>query len=347
MASINTEFGKELKKYGGYDFKACYNCGTCTAVCSLSTEEDSFPREMLRFSVLGLKSDIESSLKPWLCYYCGQCSTYCPESANPAELMMTLRRWLTSRYDWTKLSGLLYRSLPLTIIFMVIAAVGVLALAFSKNFNLPAIMHTGHTFEMAAIALVFGSILLPNIIRMWWFTILKPGINVPVIKYIKGIWELILHMFTQKRALDCDDNRLRWFEHFILVIGYLGLLFTTVFLDWFSNRNLFVIIFGYAVSIIIFIVTIDFIYDRIKKKKEISKYSQPSDWMFVVWLLMMGLSAFAVRLFIDLKLLENNIWLYLFHLIILVQWALIIVPFGKWTHFLYRSFAMYFAKIRI
>jgi quinone-modifying oxidoreductase subunit QmoC len=25
---------------------------------------------------------------------------------------------------------------------------------------------------------------------------------------------------------------------------------------------------------------------------------------------------------------------------------LIIVPFGKWTHFLYRSFAMYFARLR-
>jgi quinone-modifying oxidoreductase subunit QmoC len=163
---------------------------------------------------------------------------------------------------------------------------------------------------------------------------------------MKGIGELFVHMFTQKRALGCDDNQLRWFEHFILVIGYLGLLFTTVFLDWFSSTSLFVIIFGYLVSVIIFIVTIDFVYDRIRKSKEISKYSQPSDWMFVVWLLLMGFSAFAVRLFIDLKLLENNIWLYLFHLIVLVQWALIIVPFGKWTHFLYRSFAMYFARIR-
>jgi hypothetical protein len=181
---------------------------------------------------------------------------------------------------------------------------------------------------------------------MWWYIILKPGIKVSVIKYAKGIWELVLHMFTQKRALDCNDNLLRWFEHFILVIGYLGLLLTTVFLDWFSSENMFVIILGYALSIIIFIVTIDFVYDRIKKTKEISKYSQPSDWMFVCWLLMMGLSAFAVRLFIDLGLLENNIWLYLVHLIILVQWALVIVPFGKWTHFLYRSFAMYFAEIK-
>lgn len=346
MAEINTEFGQKLEKYGGFDFNACYNCGTCTAVCSLSTEEDSFPREMLRFSTLGLENDIKSSLKPWLCYYCGQCSTYCPQKANPAELMMTLRRWLTSRYDWTKFSGLLYRSISLSVISMLLLAIGVIAFAFSKNYNLESIMHTGHTFEMLAIASVFAIILLPNIIRMWWYIILKPKIKVPFINYIKGIWDLILHMFTQKRALDCDDNKFRWLEHFILVIGYLGLLFITVFLNWFSNENIVIVIAGYIVSAVIFIVTIDFVYDRIKKTKEISKYSQPSDWMFVVWLLLMGISAFAVRLFIDIDILENNKWLYLFHLIILVQWALLIVPFGKWTHFLYRSFAMYFAKIK-
>jgi len=53
-----------------------------------------------------------------------------------------------------------------------------------------------------------------------------------------------------------------------------------------------------------------------------------------------------VRLFIDLDALEMNKWMYLAHLTILVQWALIIVPFGKWSHFLYRSFAMYFEKLK-
>ncbi len=346
MAAITPEFGIELKNFGAFDFNACYNCGTCTAVCSLSTEEDSFPREMLRFSVLGLKDDIKSSLKPWLCYYCGECSTHCPQTANPGELMMSLRRWLTSEYDWTKFSGLLYQSIPLTSITFIVAAIGVLAFSMYESFNLATIMHFGHIFEMIAIAAVFGIILLPNIIRMWWFIILKPKIKVSLLKYVKGLWDLILHMFTQKRALDCDDNNFRWFEHFILVLGYLGLLFTTVFLDWFSSHNLFIIVFGYVVSITVFIVTIDFVSDRIKKKKEISKFSQTSDWMFVIWLFLMGITAFLVRLFIDTGIIENNIWLYLFHLIVLVQWALIIVPFGKWPHFLYRSFAMYFAKIK-
>ncbi len=346
MAAINTEFSRDLSKFGVFDFNACYNCGTCTAVCSLSTETDSFPREMIRFSVLGLEDDIKGSLKPWLCYYCGECTTYCPQKAEPGELMMSLRRWLTSVYDWTGLSGLLYRSLPSTIIAMIVLAVGVLAYAFNEGFNLERLMHTGHLFEMVAIGTVFMVILLPNLVRMWYFIILKPGIRVPLKKYVTALADLFVHMFTQKRTLGCDDSQVRWFEHLILVFGYLGLLFTTVFLDWFSSESAFVITLGYAVSIIIFAVTIIFMAERSSKKREMNAKSQPSDWMFVAWLFMMGISAFAVRLFSDLGILERNIWLYLTHFTILVQWALIIVPFGKWTHFLYRSFAMYFDALK-
>ena len=345
MAGIDPKFGEALKEFGAVNFNACYNCGTCTAVCSLSTPEDSFPRDMVRCSVLGMEDDIKSSLKPWLCYYCGECTTNCPQTANPGELMMSLRRWLTSKYDWTGLSGLLYKSLPLTIIAFLLAAIGVIAFAFNQHFELESIMHFGHYFEMIAIGSVFTFILLPNIIRMWWFVIVKPGIKVSFTTYVKSIGELIVHMFTQKRALGCDDNQFRWFEHLILVLGYLALLFTTVFLDWFGSDNIFIIVLGYVESVIIFLVTFDFVKSRIKQSKAVSTFSQPSDWFFVIWLLLMGLTALIVRAFIDLDILENNNWMYLLHLTVLVQWALIIVPFGKWTHFLYRSFAMYFAKL--
>ncbi len=346
MAAVNNAFSSELKKFGAFDFNACYNCGTCTAVCSLSTETDSFPREMIRYSVLGLEDDIKGSLKPWLCYYCGECTTHCPQVAEPGELMMSLRRWLTSVYDWTGLSGLLYKSMPAAVTAMVLVALGVLTYSFSVGFNLEKIMHTGHLFEMLAIAAVFTVILLPNLVRMWYFIILKPGLKVPLKKYITALADLFIHMFTQKRTLGCDDSQVRWFEHLILVFGYLGLLFTTVFLDWFANDNTFVVIFGYVLSLTVFAVTVIFVSERIAKKRELNKKSQPSDWMFIAWLLMMGVSAFAVRLFIDLGIIETNKWLYLLHLTVLAQWALIIVPFGKWTHFLYRSMAMYFDALK-
>lgn len=109
-----------------------------------------------------------------------------------------------------------------------------------------------------------------------------------------------------------------------------------------SNRE--VIVLGYVESAIIFVVTIDFVSSHMKKKKEVSKNSQLSDWFLVIGLLLIGLTAFIVRLFIDIRIIDTNIWMYLLHLIVLAQWVLIIVPFGKWTHFLYRSFAMYMEK---
>ncbi len=345
MARINPEFTDELKKYGAFDANACYNCGNCTAVCTLSDEENSFPRKMVRYSVLGLESEIQASLDPWLCYYCGECSTTCPREANPGELMMSLRRWLTAKYDWTGLSGLLYKSLAASIAAFVFLAAVVVWFGAYEHFHLETVMHFGHLFEMAAISLVFLLILLPNIIHMWWLTVVKSDKHVPLATYFKALGELIVHMFTQKRALGCDDNQFRWLEHFILVLSYLSLLFTTVFLDWFSTNSMVIIVLGYVESALIFIVTFDFVRHRIIKDKEISKHSQPSDWLFVVWLFMMGLTAFMVRLFIDLNWLEDNVWMYIIQLIVLVQWALIIVPFGKWTHFLYRSFAMYYHKI--
>ncbi|MGI6048397.1 MAG: 4Fe-4S dicluster domain-containing protein [Petrimonas sp.] len=346
MATINPKFGKNLKKYGGFNFNACYNCGNCTAICSISTKDSSFPREMVRFSVLGVEEEIITSTKPWECYYCGECSTHCPQDANPGELMMSLRRWLTAKYDWTGLSGLFYKYIPATILAMLLVLAGVLFFANRVEWNLDTMLHFGHLFEMIVIATVFVVILAPNLVRMWYFTIVKSGVKAPLKTYFTALSDLLVHMFTQKRAKDCDDNHFRWLEHLILVFAYLALLFTTVFLNWFGTENLFVIILGYVESALIFIITVDFVKDRIQKKKALAKKSQPSDWFFVIWLLLMGLTAFLVRLFIDINILESNKWMYLFHLMVLAQWALIIVPFGKWTHFLYRSFAMYFVKIK-
>ncbi len=346
MAKINPEFTKELKSYGAFDVNACYNCGNCTAVCSLSDEENSFPRKMIRLSVLGLEEDIQMSLDPWLCYYCGECSTTCPRQAEPGELMMSLRRWLISKYDWTGLSGLLYKSFTASLTAFIILATGVLWFAAYQGFNPEKLLHYGHYFEMIAIAFVFAFILLPDIIRMWWFTFSKEHSKIPLSAYTKAIGDLFVHMFTQKRTLGCDDSQVRWFEHLILVFGYLLLLFTTVFLDWFGTNNTFVIALGYIESAIIFVVTFIFVLSRVKKEKEVSKHSHPSDWFFVIWLFLMGFTAFFVRLFIDINILNTNIWLYVLHLIVLVQWALLIVPFGKWTHFLYRSFAMYFIRVK-
>lgn len=349
MATINFEFADDIKKFGAKDFDACFNCGTCTAICDLSDADNSFPRKMIRYTTLGMEDEIKTSLDPWLCYYCGDCSVSCPRQAEPGNLMMSLRRWLMSKYDWTGLSGLLYRNILTYIIAFVLIIAGVVISYTANVFTHEEWLHYGHIFEMVAIGAIFVLILLPNIIRMWFFSVWKPLKKFNVNHHLKALDHLFVHMFTQKRSLDCDKERrdkIWYVEHLLLVFSYLSLLFTTVFLDWFSTTNIYVNVFGYSVSAIIFIVTTDFVIRRIRKRSEKSKFTHPSDWFFVIWLFMMGASAFTVRVLVDTNVLQNYFAVYLFHLTVLIQWALIIVPFGKWTHFLYRSFAMYFERVK-
>ncbi len=343
---IDPGFIKRIQKFGNTDWTACYHCGNCTATCSLTNEQELYPRKIIKLTQLGLKDKLATQLEPWMCYYCGDCSSHCPRQASPGELMMSIRRYLTTVYDWTGLSSLLYLSPVLNAFLYVILTIAVIAFASYHSFNITPIMHYGHLFEMWAIASVFILILLPNIIRMWYLSLVKPGHKVPLINYIKHLPSLFVHMFTQKKYILCEDKKLRWLEHLILVFGYILLLITTVFLNWFETTKMWIIVAGYIESAAVFIVTSIFIVERIQKKEEFTRFTHFTDWMFVIWLFLIGITSLIVRIFIDLNIIQYNIWIYLIHMIILVQWALLIVPFGKWTHFLYRSFAAYFMEIK-
>ena len=108
---VNPDLTGELAAFGGETANKCFNCGNCTAVCALSKGNTVFPRKIIRFLQLGLDRRLEESPEPWMCYYCGTCSDTCPREAEPGELMMAMRRWLTARYDWTGLSKRLYERL--------------------------------------------------------------------------------------------------------------------------------------------------------------------------------------------------------------------------------------------
>ena len=60
-ARVDPQFFSELKKYGSVNVEKCFNCGNCTAICPLSSEDETFPRRLIRYAQLGLKESILSS----------------------------------------------------------------------------------------------------------------------------------------------------------------------------------------------------------------------------------------------------------------------------------------------
>ncbi|MGD0266035.1 MAG: 4Fe-4S dicluster domain-containing protein [Candidatus Methylomirabilota bacterium] len=357
----------ELAHYGGETAVKCFNCGNCTAICALSKEDAVFPRRYIRYIQLGVRDKMLESIDPWLCYYCGDCSSTCPREAEPGKLMMASRRWLISMYDWTGLSRLMYKKEAWEFGMLAIVALVVLTLfSLPENFGFrllaqhpearqavnlayfapKEIVHWG---DMVLAALL-GVLLLSNAARMFWFA-MSNGPSVPLAVYAKQFKELVIHGLTQKRWRECtSDTTKHWLRHLLLVTGY-GTMFAlvVVFLYWFQVEDAsfhWTSLLGYYGTLVLLGATSWIALDRLRKKDQIHKYSDLADWLFVTLLFLTGLSGILLHLARLLNLPMPTYVMYVVHLMIAVPMLTVEVPFGKWAHLLYRPLAVYLATVQ-
>jgi len=368
---VNPGLAEELAHFGGDTLTKCFNCGNCTAVCGLSKDQTVFPRKIIRYLQLGLEDKLLESPEPWLCYYCGTCSDTCPREAQPGELMMATRRWLTSRYDWTGLSRRLYLSevwevglLSVTALFVLAAFIvpGIFGIPFGfYNLDEQAMAHVRldlfaptHVIHYAdwALAALLLVLLGANALRM--IVAVRRGFNqssVPLVTWLRDAYQPLLHLLTQKRWLECDnDTRWRWLQHFLLVTGYATMfLLVVAFLPYFQREGTefhWTALLGYYATAVLLWVTVSAMRSRWRKTEQIHKFSQITDWMFLVLLFLTSLSGIVLHL---ARLLDWPLATYVFyviHLMIAVSMLVIEVPFGKWLHLVFRPVAKYMVAVR-
>jgi ferredoxin len=375
----------EIRKYGDFDCNACYQCGSCTVVCNLAKNSVSFPRKLLQYGLFGLKKLLRGSIDPWICYYCGDCSTTCPRETEPGEAMMTLRRYLTAQYDWTGLSARLYTSKAWEFgAFIVVGAVmSFLIWMFHGplvtervELNTFAPAHTVHTFDII-LFIILAFFLLSNTFRMYWFNMhpnrstripdviqgfIKDGfgytehngekVKIPMRIFLMELKTLFMHFFTQKLFLTCKKNTGRWLKHFLLVSGYLLMLFlVVVMLMWFQTDEIYPIThpqrwLGYYATAVLLFCTVEIIIGRIRKRDQIHKFSDLSDWMFPILLFLTTVSGILVHIFRYMGMPLATYYTYAVHLVIAVAMLAVEVPFGKWSHLVYRPLAVFLQKVR-
>jgi hypothetical protein len=280
--------------------------------------------------------------------------------------MMASRRWLTSRYDWTGLSRLMYRKPAAEL-----AALGAVAALVLLLFTLPA--HFGfrllaqhpearqavnlaafaptavvHTGDML-LALLLSGLLLGNAARMGMFTM--RGIGAPLGAYVTEVQELVLHALTQKRWRACStDATKHWLRHLLLVTAY-GSMFAlvVVFLQWFQVEDAsfhWTSLVGYYATLVLLAATLWIMGDRLLGRDQIHKHSDLSDWLFLGLLFLTSLSGILLHLVRLLNLPMPTYVLYVVHLMIAVPMLVVEVPFSKWAHLLYRPLALYLTAVQ-
>lgn len=353
---------------GAHDLKKCFQCATCSAVCTLSSDEFAFPRKQMIEAQWGLKDKLMEDPGPWLCFYCGECSKNCPRKANPGETMMALRRYLTSAYDWTGLSRLMYRSAFWELgILALVSAIIVALFTLPQNFGFGLLARSGpgplSTVTLGKFApvgmvdrgdrvlvVVLSFFLLTNAARMFYH--LTKGREIPVRLYLTCLPQLIVHAVTQKRWHECKDGEAttNWIRHLLLVTGYVTMFtLVVVFLPWFQVDNTslqWTSVLGYYATAVLIGATVWMLYDRIRQHGEMYQFSHLSDWLFPILLFLTAVTGIGMHALRVNDLPMATYVMYMVHLAIAVPMLAVEVPFGKWAHLLYRPLAIYVAAVR-
>jgi quinone-modifying oxidoreductase subunit QmoC len=381
-STVNPDLLLDLKEFGVKDAATCFNCGNCTAVCSLSTESTPFPRKTIRYLQLGLSDKLMQSSEPWLCYYCGDCSETCPRQANPGEVMMGLRRYLTSRYDWTGFSRLFYTSKIVEVLSILVVA-ALVGLGFYL-FHGPMltdrvalnVFAPNTTIEILDLIMlvVLSFFLLSNAFRMSKAVMGNAGpfsgnvnsdgtkaaqpailiFGVSVQTYLKEAREFVVQFFTQKRFDTCGtpSQRTQWFVHLLIMTGYsVVFLLVVVGIRWFQRDEIYafwhpVRLLGYYSTFAILYGVTYAIMGRLKKSKSVYEHTHSTDWAFLILLWLTAFSGILIHFTRLLELPLTTYYIYVIHLMIAVPMLVIEVPFAKWTHQLYRPLMLYLMKVK-
>lgn len=369
---VNLDLKEELFLYGAKEWNQCFQCGNCTATCHTTENGFSFPRKTVRQVLMGLKKSLHTNIDPWLCTYCGDCSKTCPRDANPAEMMMSIRRYLISVYDWTGISRLFYKSKALEIgaIVVISLLVGALYLMFTTFpsgdisqwvgpdggalINKMAPWKRIHLGDwIMAGTLVF--LIVTNVFSMWHKIIYQDkSLKVGFADYLRPITAIHRIFIPKKKYAKCDEKKLKtyWGLHLFLALSYATLFIIIVFfLEWFQTDNVYPFwhpqrMLGYIATVGLFTGIIYFYINRTRKNLENSKYSHFTDWTFLILLFLTTATGILLHIFRINGMPQLTYVTYLIHLMVLIPMLIIEVPFSKWSHMIYRPFSLYFANMK-
>ncbi len=370
ITRADPQFLPELKRYGPVKVEACFNCGNCTAVCPLSSEEGNFPRRMIRYAQLGMKDRLLSSKELWLCYSCGECSETCPRQADPGEFMAAARRYAIASYDRLGLAKALFTSPVFNILFLfalalvlagfMITSHGPMAQDSLRLFNfIPTWVI--HDIGLAVILVVFLAGLAGAANMVTQIREANPYPRGTRLNWWAALWEAVgVEALGQRRyRQDCETSSgqaawylQKWFVHATTLWGFIGLLAATVLdygLDllgikatgtpvpiWYPVRLLgtiagLLLVYGATVAI----------FKRLQKRQESYKTSTLSDWTFLALLWLSGVSGFVLELLLYLSPAPIwGYWVFLVHVAVAMELVLL-APFTKFAHVFYRTVALY------
>ncbi len=87
------DFADRVFEESGVDVRKCYQCGKCSAGCSVHIcgGMDVSPNRIMRMVQLGMEDEVLRTRTIWACVLCSTCTARCPRDIDIARVMDTIR----------------------------------------------------------------------------------------------------------------------------------------------------------------------------------------------------------------------------------------------------------------
>ena len=360
LVEPDLDFKKRILGLGAHDLTACYQCGTCSVVCPISTPHNPFPRKEMVWTQWGLKDRVLANSSIWMCHQCGECTAYCPRTAKPSDVMAALREYSIAHYAVPRFMGEalnrpaylpLLIAIPMVIFAAILGSLGHLTtlpqgeVVFSKFLPIKYI----ETTFVAAMSLSCLVALLGGL-RYWKA---MRGAETPAANRRPSLAGVVATIMRHRKFKDCGGSQRATGKehvhrtHLLVFYGFLGLVVTT------ASVGIGIYAFGYLtpwpiwhpVKILgnlsgaaVIIATTIFAYRRIADGTAAGKNTY-SDQLFLAVLLLTAVTGFLCELLRLAAIPQLAYPTYFIHLVV-IFFLLVYSPYSKLAHVVYRTAAM-------
>ncbi|OGN91171.1 MAG: hypothetical protein A2Z70_00600 [Chloroflexi bacterium RBG_13_48_17] len=359
----DSEFVREVIGLGGESLKKCFQCGTCSVVCSLSPDDRPFPRKEMIWAQRGLKDRLLKDPDVWLCHQCNDCTTYCPRDAKPGDVLAAIRSYSITNYV---LPGFLAKAftspkyllpllaLPALLLFAFLAIAGDLTLPQGEIVLNHLIPNTDAYIGMALIIAFAVVVAAIGGFRFW------KGINEfetnpastsgtrgsLLRSFVSAIVDILKHGNFGK----CQANKTNRYTHLAIFYGFILLLLAAFLGAVYHLAGIEspypltspIKIAGNLGSLLLLAGCMLAIYRRFSTNSNGGKTTY-FDWFLILLLTFVAISGIATEVVRLAELPTATYSVYLVHLWLLFT-LLIYAPFSKGAHLIYRTLAMTYAK---
>jgi quinone-modifying oxidoreductase subunit QmoC len=370
------DFIRSLRAHAGNSFKECFQCGTCSATCTLSPDPEPFPRKEMAWAVWGMKDRLLKDPDVWLCHQCNDCSTRCPRGARPGDVLAAVRRECVLHYAFPRFFARwvnqphcvpLLLGIPAALLTLALLAKAPIenALGFSRPTGERILYAYSSVFPHWMLNAFFGffslAALLVTVIGVARFWRAMKGsvppdrLATPARGLVSSVLSTLKGVFAHDDFSKCTKARSRLLSHSCVFFGFLALAVVTTWVitarynplirgdfvypfSFFSPWKLLANAGGAALLAGCLLM----IRDRLKEGED-SGPGTYFDWALISELLLVTATGFVTELLHYLRLEPHRHIAYFIHLIFVFA-VLIYLPYSKLAHLAYRGAAMIFAE---